>query len=143
LSEEERIKQAAEDFEESEKVESPIEEQKETVTGNQVQFEFQAKTKKILDIVARSLYTDKEVFLRELISNSCDALEKLRHHTLVNTDKPIYQPEIPLQINLSTDSAKKYIDHSGYRRGYDGRRSCELSRHYCAVRFRRILQKVS
>merc|ERR1719242_1777079 len=40
--------------------------------------EFKAETKKLLDIVAKSLYTDKEVFIRELISNASDACEKLR-----------------------------------------------------------------
>ena len=41
--------------------------------------EFKAETKKLLDIVAKSIYTDKEVFLRELLSNSSDALEKQRY----------------------------------------------------------------
>ena len=40
--------------------------------------EFKTETKKLLDIVAKSLYTDKEVFLRELVSNASDALEKQR-----------------------------------------------------------------
>lgn len=40
--------------------------------------EFKAETKKLLDIVAKSLYTDSEVFLRELLSNASDALEKQR-----------------------------------------------------------------
>ena len=40
--------------------------------------QFQAETKKLLDIVAKSLYTDSEVFLRELLSNASDALEKQR-----------------------------------------------------------------
>ena len=40
--------------------------------------EFKAETKKLLNIVAKSLYTDKEVFIRELISNASDACEKLR-----------------------------------------------------------------
>ena len=40
--------------------------------------EFKAETKKLLDIVAHSIYTDKEVFLRELLSNCSDALEKQR-----------------------------------------------------------------
>ncbi len=41
--------------------------------------EFQAETRKILDIVTNSIYTDKEVFLRELISNASDSLEKYRY----------------------------------------------------------------
>lgn len=41
--------------------------------------EFQAETRQLLDIVTHSIYTDKEVFLRELISNASDAMEKLRH----------------------------------------------------------------
>jgi len=42
--------------------------------------EFKAETKKLLDIVAKSIYTDKEVFIRELLSNCSDALEKQRFH---------------------------------------------------------------
>jgi len=43
---------------------------------NRVTHQFKAETKKLLDIVAKSIYTDKEVFLRELMSNCSDALEK-------------------------------------------------------------------
>lgn len=39
---------------------------------------FQAETKRLLDIVAKSIYTDREVFVRELLSNCSDALEKQR-----------------------------------------------------------------
>ena len=46
--------------------------------------EFQAETKKLLDIVANSLYTDKEVFVRELVSNASDALEKRRYEELTS-----------------------------------------------------------
>ena len=50
----------------------------EAATGVSSKMEFQAETKKLLDIVAKSLYTDKEVFIRELISNASDACEKFR-----------------------------------------------------------------
>ena len=47
-------------------------------SAKQEKHEFKAETKKLLDIVAKSIYTDKDVFLRELISNASDALEKQR-----------------------------------------------------------------
>jgi TNF receptor-associated protein 1 len=84
----------------------------EKVVGQQEKHEFQAETRKILDIVARSLYTDREVFVRELVSNASDALEKLRHAQLVGT-----QVEAPsaLEINITTDSktSKLIIQDSG------------------------------
>ena len=54
----------------------------EKVSGPADEMTFKAETKQLLDIVACSLYTDKEVFVRELISNASDALEKRRHMEL-------------------------------------------------------------
>ncbi|KAM5198674.1 heat shock protein 75 kDa, mitochondrial isoform 3-T3 [Hipposideros larvatus] len=76
----------------------------ETVQGSVSKHEFQAETKKLLDIVARSLYSEKEVFIRELISNASDALEKLRHK-LVSEGQPL--PE--MEIHLQTDAEKGTI----------------------------------
>ncbi|XP_004373261.1 heat shock protein 75 kDa, mitochondrial isoform X1 [Trichechus manatus latirostris] len=76
----------------------------ETVQGSVSKHEFQAETKKLLDIVARSLYSEKEVFIRELISNSSDALEKLRHK-LVCEGQTL--PE--MEIHLQTDADKGTI----------------------------------
>ncbi|EDV24826.1 uncharacterized protein TRIADDRAFT_25786 [Trichoplax adhaerens] len=67
--------------------------------------EFQAETRQLLDIVARSLYSEREVFIREVISNASDALEKLRH--LQVTGEKIIDEELPLEIRISTDSVKK------------------------------------
>jgi TNF receptor-associated protein 1 len=63
--------------------------------------EFQAEVKKLLDIVIHSLYTEKDIFLRELISNSADALEKFRHQKLM--EKEVYDSDAPLEINIQAD----------------------------------------
>jgi TNF receptor-associated protein 1 len=71
-------------------------------------FEFQAETRKLLDIVTHSIYTDKEVFLRELVSNASDSLEKLRY--LQTTGKtPALSDDSPLEINIDIDAEKKTI----------------------------------
>ena len=48
------------------------------------EYQFQAETKQLLDLMIHSLYTNKEIFLRELISNSSDALDRLRFEALTN-----------------------------------------------------------
>jgi molecular chaperone HtpG len=68
-------------------------------------FEFQAEIKQLLDIVVHSLYTEKEIFVRELVSNASDALEKLRHLQL--TEKEIFDDRLALEINITTDDKGK------------------------------------
>lgn len=70
-------------------------------------FEFQAEIKQLLDIVIHSLYTEKEIFIRELVSNASDALEKLRHVQL--TEKEILDDHVGLEINLTTDDQAKTL----------------------------------
>jgi TNF receptor-associated protein 1 len=65
---------------------------------------FQAEIQQLLDLVVHSLYTDKEIFLRELVSNASDAMEKLRH--VEATEKNVHQPELPLEIRITTDEEK-------------------------------------
>jgi molecular chaperone HtpG len=62
---------------------------------------FQAEIRQLLDLVVHSLYTDRDIFLRELISNSSDSLEKLRH--IEATEKNVSDPELPLEIRITTD----------------------------------------
>ncbi len=68
---------------------------------------FQAEVQQLLNIVINSLYTDKEIFIRELVSNAADALEKMRHTQL--TKKSVLDPELELAINITTDEEKKII----------------------------------
>lgn len=70
-------------------------------------FEFQAEIKKLLNILSHSLYTHKEVFLRELISNASDALTKMRHVVLM--DQEYGGKDIPLEINISMDEEKSTL----------------------------------
>jgi len=69
--------------------------------------EFQAETRKLLDIVINSVYTDKEVFLREIVSNASDALEKLRHAQVAG--EGITESDLSLEIKLTTDKDKGTI----------------------------------
>ena len=69
--------------------------------------EFKAETRKLLDIVARSLYTDKEVFIRELISNASDALEKFRFLSSTHQITNIVTPEAEMRITIEVDAAKR------------------------------------
>ena len=75
-------------------------------------FEFQAEIKQLLDIVIHSLYTEKEIFVRELVSNASDALEKLRHTQL--TEKEIHDDKLGLEINLTTDDKAKTLTLQDY-----------------------------
>ena len=63
--------------------------------------EFKAEVQRVLDIVINSLYADKEIFVRELVSNASDALEKLRHTQI--TEKDVHDDNLSLEINIKTD----------------------------------------
>ncbi len=70
-------------------------------------FTFQAEVGKILDIVAHSLYSEKEVFLRELISNSSDACDKLRYATI--TDSKLAKDTTDFKIEIDLNKKEKTI----------------------------------
>jgi len=63
--------------------------------------QFQAEIQQLLNIVIHSLYTDKEIFVRELISNAADACEKLRFNQ--SSGKPVHQSDIAPAITVATD----------------------------------------
>ena len=71
--------------------------------------EFQAETKQLLDIVINSLYTERDVFIRELISNSADALEKYRHQSLTGNQEDLFDSHVPLEIRIDLDEDQKLL----------------------------------
>ncbi|TAK74913.1 MAG: molecular chaperone HtpG, partial [Gammaproteobacteria bacterium] len=72
-----------------------------TIDPHQEKLGFQAEVKQLLDIVVHSLYSNKEIFLRELISNASDAIDKLRFEAL--SDPALYETDSDLKIRVSFD----------------------------------------
>ena len=75
--------------------------------NTQESFAFQAEVVQILDLMVHSLYSNKEIFLRELISNGSDAIDRLRLELLSKSELP--EAEGPLQIRVSYDSGARTI----------------------------------
>lgn len=69
--------------------------------------QFRAEVRKVLHILTNSLYTNREIFLRELISNASDALDKLRFR--VNRGETPLQPDLPLEIRITLDKDAKTL----------------------------------
>jgi HSP90 family molecular chaperone len=70
-------------------------------------FDFEADTSRILDIIINSLYTHKEVFLRELISNASDALDKVRYKVL--KDPTFVEGFENMEIKIEFDKEAKTL----------------------------------
>ena len=68
---------------------------------------FQAEVKQLLDLMIHSLYSNKEIFLRELVSNASDACDKLRFEALTNKD--LFENDAELKIRISFDKASRTI----------------------------------
>lgn len=78
-----------------------------TLDGHQEKLSFQAEVKQLLNIVVHSLYSNKEIFLRELISNASDAIDKLRFEAL--SDPALYESDPDLKIKVNFDEKAKTV----------------------------------
>ena len=77
--------------------------------------EYKTEVKQLLDILAHSLYTDREIFLRELISNASDALNRIQFEMLTNQD--VVDADAKLAIEVRFDSQAKTITVSDTGKG--------------------------
>lgn len=60
--------------------------------------QFKTESKKILDLMIHSIYTNKEVFLRELISNASDAMDKRYYNSLINKKENLDRQELKIKL---------------------------------------------
>src|SRR5690349_5517163 len=74
---------------------------------NEEKLKFSAEISKVLQLMIHSLYTNKDIFLRELISNASDACDKLRYEALTRPE--ILQPDPELKINILINKDKRTV----------------------------------
>lgn len=84
-----------------------------TTPDNVQQFSFKAETKQLLNILIHSLYKDREVFLRELLSNASDALNRLRFEMVTNRNVVDPTADLKIHISVDKDARKLTIQDTG------------------------------
>ena len=84
-----------------------------TVDAHKETMEFQAEVSQVLNLVIRSLYSNKEIFLRELISNASDAAEKLRFESLTDDALLEDDPNLRIRVEVDKDAGTVKVSDNG------------------------------
>lgn len=112
-----------------------------TVDAHKETLEFQAEVSQVLNLVIRSLYSNKEIFLRELVSNASDAAEKLRFEAL--SDDALYEDEPNLRIRVSLDKERRTVTISDNGIGMNRQEVTEIIGSIATSGTRRFLESMS
>ncbi len=112
-----------------------------TVDAHKETLEFQAEVSQVLNLVIRSLYSNKEIFLRELISNASDAAEKLRFEAL--SDDALYEEDPSLRIRISVDKERRTVTISDNGIGMNRQEVTEIIGSIATSGTRRFLESMS
>ncbi|MCH3925027.1 MAG: molecular chaperone HtpG [Atopobiaceae bacterium] len=75
--------------------------------------QFKTESKKLLDLMINSIYTNKEIFLRELISNASDAIDKLSFESLTNPDVKVDQSSLAIRLSFDKDARTISVSDNG------------------------------
>src|SRR5882757_11451360 len=83
------------------------------MTSGVEQLEFQAEARQLLDLLVHSVYSDKDSFLRELISNSSDALDKLRIEAFLDKDLDVDTSDLHIELDVDKDQRTLTVRDNG------------------------------
>ena len=75
--------------------------------------EFKAESKRLLDLMINSIYTNKDIFLRELISNSSDAIDKLYYKSLTDKKMDIKKSDFKIRVDVDKEKRQLIISDNG------------------------------
>ena len=75
--------------------------------------EFKTESKKLLDLMINSIYTNREIFLRELISNASDAVDKLVFKSLTDANVQVDRSELGVQVSFDKDARTISVRDNG------------------------------
>jgi len=91
---------------------SPLRMSESVVEGKEETFEFQAEVGRVMDIIINSLYSDKDIFMRELVSNAADACDKKRFLS-VTADSSVTIEKPSIRVQADADNQTLIIEDSG------------------------------
>lgn len=75
--------------------------------------QFKAESKRLLDLMINSIYTNKEIFLRELISNASDAIDKLYYQSLTDNNLNLYRDDLQIKLSINKENRTLTIEDNG------------------------------
>jgi len=88
-------------------------EEQDEIEKSRESHDFQADVGRLMDIIINALYTQKEIFLRELISNASDALDKMRFISVSNPNSLSAKPELEVRVEFDAEAKTISIYDSG------------------------------
>ena len=75
--------------------------------------QFKTESKRLMDLMINSIYTNKEIFLREIISNASDAIDKLHYKSLTDKNIDVKKDELCINVSINKDERTLTISDNG------------------------------
>ncbi len=75
--------------------------------------QFKAESKQLLDLMINSIYTHREIFLREIISNASDAIDKLHYKSITESDVPVSRDDFRIDVTIDKDAGTVTVSDNG------------------------------